>query len=667
MSFVNSLAQYTLFFSLFTLITCFQPFPDDHVGDYKDECADALSTNLTSCIDAVRGLNSNNFYSQHGLDKICTSDCRDQLQDYKKSVASGCSGVTYTNEWGTELPISETADTLQFNFQQTCFKNEGNYCNIVLGNLTKNGGDDCNKCLLLKLRNEAQYPYGSGPGVYSSAYPSYTSSCKFTGYPVTAKPTVSLPHHSASKSLSGISTLSVAATPTASTCSGKKYTIKDGDTCESISKSQSVATYQLLIDNQLQAHCANFPKSGELCIKNHCATYTVQKRDTCKSVAKAHNITPVQLRSYNPWIDGGCYNFNRTIGTELCMNEPGEKYEAPSSAASATGPPTASSAVPVPTNLAKNSTKNCGEYYTPKEKESCDTITQKFPIKRANFLILNPGLNQNCTNFIAGRSYCVKPVEDMDNYPGAPGYMPSVSKVPWDKLPDATYTPINNPDPLPLAPNTVKDCNTLVDGRNLQYNYTGVNDCSVAADFWEVSKADLLRWNPSLNKQKSKSSGCSFSKEYRYCRDGPEENASSSGAVPSTPAPSTPLTTSTSTSTSSSTSSPTPTSTSTSQISTTTDKNTSTDTSSEPTSTTATASATSTSGAAPSPTQTNSIADNCNDYAKAKDGDNCIDFAKDHDITPKQLYQWNTVLGDDGKKCGTMFQRNAYYCISVKE
>lgn len=404
MSFVNPLARYTLFFSLSTLITCWQPVPDNSVSDYNDQCADALTTNLTSCIPAVHSLSSNNFYSRHGLETICTSDCRDELQAYRRSVAAGCSGVSYTNDWGTVYPITEFADTLLFNFHQTCLKNEGKYCNIVLGNLTKNGGDDCNKCLLLKLRNEAKYPYGSGPDVYSSAYPSYTSSCGFTGYPVTASPTMSLPHMYVNFDISpkrklmlrssSTSASSVAATPTASTCSGKKYTIKDGDTCESVSKSQSVATFQLLMDNQLQAYCANFPKSGNLCIQNQCTTYTVRKGDTCKSISKEHNITTVQLRSYNPWIDGGCYNFNRTIGTEICMDEPGEKYHAPSSVVSATGSPTASSAVPVPTNLAKNSTKNCGEYYTPKSNETCDTIVQNFPISRGNFLILNPGLNQ---------------------------------------------------------------------------------------------------------------------------------------------------------------------------------------------------------------------------------------------------------------------------------
>lgn len=96
MSFVNSLTRYTLFFSLFILIDYFQPFPNEYISDY--EYANALTTNLTSYIDAVRSLNSNNFYSEHGLNKICTSDYRDKLQEYKKSVTAGCSGVTYTNE-----------------------------------------------------------------------------------------------------------------------------------------------------------------------------------------------------------------------------------------------------------------------------------------------------------------------------------------------------------------------------------------------------------------------------------------------------------------------------------------------------------------------------------------------------------------------------------------
>ncbi|OJJ03023.1 hypothetical protein ASPVEDRAFT_712823 [Aspergillus versicolor CBS 583.65] len=513
MTFITKLQFQGLLLCLVTLSRGWQLFPDSEIGDYSEKCADALATNITSCIPAVGGISTEIFYSQHALDVICKPKCRDELINYEKAVTDHCHGVSLTNEWGSANPISAAASILVFNFDQVCLKNEGQYCNPVLGNLTQNGGNECNKCLLLQLRGQAQFPYGSGPSVYSSVYPSFTSSCKFTGHPATVSP-----HPSSSLSSTPVSSPSVS--PTASGCSGTKYTIKEGDTCQSVSKSQSIATFQLLLDNNLRAYCANFPKEGDLCIKNKCSTYTVQKGDTCKSVAKAHNISTVQLRSYNPWIDGGCYNFNRTIGTEICMDEPGHKYHPPSSVVGSTAvPSTASTAVPTPTNVADNSTRTCGKYYEIKKGDNCDTIVQEFSISREDFLILNPGLDANCTNLLLGVSYCVLPVGDMENYPGAPGYMPSISKIPWDSLPDATYTPMLNPDKLPLAPRTVKDCATIFDGRDLQFNFPGVSGCQVVHAFWGVSVPDLMQWNPSLKGTSSNSTDCNFSKEYRYCID----------------------------------------------------------------------------------------------------------------------------------------------------
>ncbi|PKY08970.1 hypothetical protein P168DRAFT_315012 [Aspergillus campestris IBT 28561] len=480
-----------------SLATCWQVFPDSAVDDYEKKCADALSTNITTCLKAVHGLSSNNHYSQHGLDVICKDECRGNLQKYEQTVKKACPGVTYTSEWGNDFPISAVASTLVFNFNQTCLKDEGKYCNLVLGNLTKNDGDQCHKCTLLKLRNEAQFPYGSGPKVYSEAYPSFTSSCGFTGYPVTAPPT-SKPSPSTSKNSTSTS---VSATPTSSACKGEKYTIKKGDTCESVSKSQSVATMQLLLDNELQAYCHNFPTKGDLCIMNQCAVYTVKDGDTCKSVAKAHNITTVQLRSYNPWIDGNCYNFNRAIGTQICMDEPGDKYRPPSrpvgiptSVSSAT---TASTAAPTPTNVADKTTKQCGKYYAVKKGEDCGTMVKRFGISREDLGILNPGLNANCTNLLSDVSYCVTPVEDINNYPGAPGYVPSYSTIAWDTLPSATYKPVLKPHKLPLARGTSKDCQVYADGEDLQYDF-GVTPCKAAEVIWEINEKQLLDWNPSL-------------------------------------------------------------------------------------------------------------------------------------------------------------------------
>ena len=125
-------------------------------------------------------------------------------------------------------------------------------------------------------------------------------------------------------------TASSAASPT---CTGSTYSIKTGDTCNSVALSQGTATWYLLLDNSLPAYCADFPTTGSLCewallkyhvacaladfvqgINHPCKSYTVKNGDTCTSVASSNNVTTTQLLTYNPWIDVGCWNFNNTVG-----------------------------------------------------------------------------------------------------------------------------------------------------------------------------------------------------------------------------------------------------------------------------------------------------------------------------------------------------------------
>ncbi|KAG7001882.1 hypothetical protein G7Y79_00030g064150 [Physcia stellaris] len=68
--------------------------------------------------------------------------------------------------------------------------------------------------------------------------------------------------------------------------------------------------------------------------------------------------------------------------------------------------------------------------------------------------------------------------------------------------------------------------------------------------------------------------------------------------------------------------------------------------------------------AAPAPTQPG-IATDCNSYAKAVTGDSCAKFAQGNNITPQNLYDWNTVLGADGKNCSTQLFADYYYCVGV--
>lgn len=389
-------------FLFYTLTAAFVIFPESSLrsSGYSDSCVDALSTNITQCSNAVSVFDPNGIYTQKVLESSCTDKCQSALQSWERSIKDSCSGVTYTDDYGKTIPISSFATEMNFNFNQTCLMHDGEYCNIVLGNLTTGsssaGNKGCNKCALFKLRDTASFEYGDGPLVYSKGiYQSYTLSCHFTGYPLTATPTppptTSTPAASSSSHVPGSRSSSAHPTPT-STCKGTTYHIKSEDTCNSISLSQGVATWQLLMDNNLPAYCAKFPKTGTLCIKNKCKVYTVKEGDTCSSVSAAHEISTVQLRAYNPWIDAGCYNFNRTIGTQICVNEPGQKYVPPTTTSSpaASGAP---SAVPVPSNVAANTTTRCGKYYEVTPGDDCSIFTTKFGISRQDLGVLNPGIN----------------------------------------------------------------------------------------------------------------------------------------------------------------------------------------------------------------------------------------------------------------------------------
>ena len=78
----------------------------------------------------------------------------------------------------------------------------------------------------------------------------------------------------------------------------------------------------------------------------------------------------------------------------------------------------------------------------------------------------------------------------------------------------------------------------------------------------------------------------------------------------------------------------------------------------------ATSASTSSTTSAPSPTQTG-ITSQCSKYVKAQSGDFCTKFAQANNITPDQLYSWNTVLGSGGINCNTQFFLGYYYCIGI--
>ena len=141
-------------------------------------------------------------------------------------------------------------------------------------------------------------------------------------------------------------------------------------------------------------------------------------------------------------------------------------------------------------------------------------------ISLSDFYILNPEINEKCTNLELGVAYCVEPVGDIQTYPGY-----TVSGGPTITVPPVTFSsvntaiPTNTGDPgfiytsslLPKASDTISTCDTYL---NFNDSSDSRSDCSYNAFANQVTTNQLLEWNPSLS---SNLSTCNLQSGYSYC------------------------------------------------------------------------------------------------------------------------------------------------------
>ncbi|KAI1104498.1 carbohydrate-binding module family 50 protein [Jackrogersella minutella] len=433
------------------------------------------------------------------------------------SVRAGCGNQTVLADLEVEAAAVYIPGSLQYSFQSACPQDDsGRYCGPVaalaaafsdpgispfnyVSNITDQDQkpDDCDLCIVERLRLRAGSPYFDGPIVASeSLYESMTSSCSIAGRPI---------------SKSTLDYFTATPTPTASACEGSTYTVKPSDDCYTISRNQGVGTAWLLADNGLGAYCSKFPAAGTvLCITNKCTTVTV---DT-------------QFHAWNPTINYACSNLKQMNGSEVCVAAPGRKFVAPTNTS---GLPPVTPTVPAatPTDVAEGSAgKPCGRWYEVQKGDYCNLLTLKFGIPLADFLFLNTGVNENFTNLFAEQSYCVQAVGDVNTYSGRPGYMtitidPSATftGVPFTQLPDATASPyMRLYTPLPTATGTRDDCVHYFTGDDYQVNVTGstfANPCLLAVAVYNVDLDSFAAWNVGLGDVTSPT--CAFEAGVSYC------------------------------------------------------------------------------------------------------------------------------------------------------
>jgi hypothetical protein len=146
----------------------------------------------------------------------------------------------------------------------------------------------------------------------------HTRRCQVTAYPVGSQ----TPYRLGTTSMPTPTYTETRQTPTY-TCESK-YTIREDDTCTSISRDKEVSTFSLLRVNKLPSLCSFFPGAGtEICIPQKCKTYNVLPFDTCDRIAKKRGLTTAQIVEYNPNLNSRCGNLQLLRWQVICLSPPG--------------------------------------------------------------------------------------------------------------------------------------------------------------------------------------------------------------------------------------------------------------------------------------------------------------------------------------------------------
>ncbi|EWY81849.1 hypothetical protein FOYG_16058 [Fusarium oxysporum NRRL 32931] len=129
----------------------------------------------------------------------------------------------------------------------------------------------------------------------------------------------------------------------------------------------------------------------------------------------------------------------------------------------------------------------------------------KYSITFGDFLFLNQGVIQNCTNFFADECYCVEPVGPIQNYPGHPDYVPPITTV--------SEIPFDDPSSGNLC--CSQDNRSPKEDMHSSSRWTSdVSECRKLVMTWKITLEKSQNWNPSFNISSEK---CEMDVKYRYC------------------------------------------------------------------------------------------------------------------------------------------------------
>ncbi|KAI0364300.1 hypothetical protein BV20DRAFT_1029986 [Pilatotrama ljubarskyi] len=407
-------AQDQATFSVYSDSTDIYPLPSSPV------CAEALASAVQCPPTIFFAIPSSSMpisnLTASELDDLCSTSCYNSLISTATQVDAACSGWPYILG-DTSYVASFPFRYLAYIWQLSCVIQGSEYCvNVAQSNPSTSETPIteeptsllCQNCTLQTLNIEMSSPFGWDAS-FVSDWMSVQSKC---GVSFNNTVPAGLLFDTTGPTATNGTSYNVTASPTLTPASADKcvfgtYTIKSGDTCQSIASANSLSYDQLIAINGLDMSCTKLPApSGKICLSGSCPLYTVKANDTCVGIYQANTISWSQLLAWNPQINSYCTNIDTQVGKGICVGPPGGGYQASTAVSPVSGTPTA---LAIPTGpIAPGSDRTlCGMWYEAVPGDTCPQILQIFKITNDTFYALNPSVNSDCSNLLAGFEYCV--------------------------------------------------------------------------------------------------------------------------------------------------------------------------------------------------------------------------------------------------------------------
>ncbi|RTE76836.1 hypothetical protein BHE90_008696 [Fusarium euwallaceae] len=384
--------------------------------DVGAACISALSSDIT-CNSYIRSFMQLRYRGSLQnvtlTDEICTGTCSASLRKWFDTVSKDCAGKTLGS---SGMVPTLYGGNIWAGWNETCVKDPKTkkYCNDIIAEFTEvDDGEEmpktelCHTCYLRRLALMQSSQYSIYNQYYKEQLELVYKTCGGSG-PTDFPPPLKEEEKEEPFCLTG-----------------KYYTTKEGDTCDSISKASDVSGSMLYMGNQEAiGDCRDVPAGLKLCLPMTCKTYYVKPDDTCFGIETSLDLAWDDVQKYNSWIRADCADLQTGTdfyGKTICIGPLGDTSSAMQvssikrKASSGNGPAFVLISPPQEAEVAEDTTLNCGKWHVVEKGDTCESICKESDICEGTiFYDINPSLATDKTkcddSLVLGEALCVTPI-----------------------------------------------------------------------------------------------------------------------------------------------------------------------------------------------------------------------------------------------------------------